>query len=94
MVDCECQEKSIEKTHSIRKDKRTNLKDLPEKEKSLKSILNEKFLRKQNLVQTSSLSRKKDRDSINRQAHTQATPQVLHLIFNPAYGKVASSKKI
>ena len=36
MVDCECQEKSIEKTHSIRKDKRTNLKDLPEKEKSLK----------------------------------------------------------
>ena len=32
MVDCECQEKSIEKTHSIRKDKRTNLKDLPEKE--------------------------------------------------------------
>ena len=47
MVDCECQEKSIEKTHSIRKDKRTNLKDLPEKEKSLKSILSEKFLRKQ-----------------------------------------------
>ena len=46
MVDCECQEKSIEKTHSIRKDKRTNLKELPEKEKSLKLILNEKFFKK------------------------------------------------
>ena len=82
MVDCECQEKSIEKTHSIRKDKRTNLKDLPEKEKSLKSILNEKFLRKQNLDQKSSLSRKKQGSRFDqKQAHTQAAPQILHLIF-------------
>ena len=94
MVDCECQEKSIEKTHSIRKDKRTNLKDLPEKEKSLKSILSEKFLRKQNLDQKSSLSRKKQGSRFDqKQAHTQAAPQILHLIFGPAYGKLQISRK-
>ena len=70
----------------------------------------ERFTRKRKLFEISSQRRvsqenktssrhhhyqeRKDRDSINRQAHTQATPQVLHLIFNPAYGKVASSKKI
>ena len=72
MVDCECQEKSIEKTHSIRTDKRTNLKDLPEKEKSLKLILNEKFFKKTKTLTKSHRcqERNKDRDSIrNRLKH-------------------------
>ena len=72
MVDCECQEKSIEKTHSIRKDKRTNLKDLPEKEKSLKSILSEEFLRKQKPRPEIIIIKKETRieiRSINRLTH-------------------------